>query len=204
MQATRRIAATLVVAIAVVMIAYFRNGERTIPGQLQRPSVASRGASTPETRISAPQQTTTRSSSDAGRHELSGFVARVSDGDTLRIRFDDGEKVVRLIGVDAPEIRGPHRQAERGGDAAKRFVRSLAERRRVRITTDAESGTDPHGRTLAYVHLEDGRLLNREIIRAGHARVYRRFEFREREALLAAEQEARRARRGIWARESRR
>ena len=198
MRATRRIVVTLVVAIAVVMIAYFRNGERSIPEQLQRPSPDS--PSTAGTPASAPEPTST----DAGRRELSGFVTRVSDGDTLRIRFDDGEEVVRLIGVDAPEIRGPHRRAERGGDASKRYVRSIAERRRVRITTDAGAGSDPHGRTLAYVHLDDGRLLNREIIRAGHARVYRRFQFRERESFLAAEQEARRARRGIWVGENRR
>lgn len=202
MRATRRILASLVVAIAVVMIAYFRNGERRISEQPQRPSAASRSAPTPGTPASAPEQTATHSRSDAARRELSGVVTRVSDGDTLRVRLDDGEEVVRLIGVDAPEIRGPHRRPERGGDAAKRYVRSIAEHRRVRVTKDPESGTDPHGRTLAYVHLEDGTLLNREIIRAGHARVYRRFQFREREGFLAAEQEARRARRGIWARES--
>jgi len=127
-----------------------------------------------------------------------GVVIRISDGDTLHVKTGEGRKLVRLIGVDAPEIDGPHRRAEAGGIEAKEFVRSIAEGREARIVTDPQNDNDPHGRVLGYIYLNDGTFLNLEIIRAGHARVYRKFRFRERDHMIEAEREARKAGRGMW------
>ena len=47
--------------------------------------------------------------------------------------------------------------------------------------------------------LPDGRLANVEIIRAGLAETYRRFDYHRKTAFFAAEREAKDAKRGMWA-----
>ena len=63
----------------------------------------------------------------------------------------------------------------------------------------ADGMLDRYGRTLAYVTLPDGRLLNLEIIRAGWAEAYRGFRYVRKRDFLAAERDARQAQRGMWA-----
>jgi micrococcal nuclease len=122
-------------------------------------------------------------------------VRQVIDGDTITV---SGVGVVRLLGVDAPEKTGGYRDAERFGDEAAAFMRKLVDGRMVRLEHDGER-KDQYNRTLAYVFLPDGTLANEAIIRAGLAEVYRRFEFRLKGRMLAAEREARDAHRGLWA-----
>jgi micrococcal nuclease len=121
-------------------------------------------------------------------------VRQVIDGDTITVA---GVGVVRLLGVDAPEKTGGYRTAERFGDEATTFLKRLIEGRVVRLEFDG-ARRDQYNRTLAYVFLEDGTLANEAIIRAGWAEVYRRFNLVRTPALLAAEREARDARRGMW------
>jgi micrococcal nuclease len=122
-------------------------------------------------------------------------VRQIFDGDTISV---SGVGVVRLIGVDAPEKTGGYRESEPFGDAAARFLRALLEGQTVRLEFDGPR-KDAYNRTLAYVFLGDGRLANVEVIRAGWAETYRRFEFRRKPDFLAAERAAQTARRGMWA-----
>ncbi len=122
-------------------------------------------------------------------------VRQVIDGDTITV---SGVGVVRLIGVDAPEKTGSYRASEPFGDAAATFMRTLLEGQVVRLEYDGPR-TDQYKRTLAYVFLADGRLANLEIIRAGWAEVYRRFEYARKPEFLAAEREAKDGKRGMWA-----
>ena len=122
-------------------------------------------------------------------------VRQVIDGDTITV---SGVGVVRLIGVDAPEKTGGYRDSEPFGDAATKFMKSLLEGRDVRLEYDGPP-KDQYNRTLAYVYLGDGRLANLEIIRAGYAETYRRFEYRKKADFFAAERDAKAARRGMWA-----
>lgn len=122
-------------------------------------------------------------------------VRQVIDGDTITV---SGVGVVRLLGVDAPEKTGGYRQSEPFGDAATRFMRTLLDGQTVRLEYDGPR-KDPYNRTLAYVFLADGRLANVEIIRAGFAETYRRFEYRRKPDFFSAEREAKDAKRGMWA-----
>jgi micrococcal nuclease len=122
-------------------------------------------------------------------------VRQVIDGDTITV---SGVGVVRLIGVDAPEKTGGYRDSEPFGDAATRFARTLLEGQDVRLEYDG-ARKDQFNRTLAYVFLPDGRLANLEIIRAGWAETYRRFEYARKPDFFAAERDAKAARRGMWA-----
>lgn len=122
-------------------------------------------------------------------------VRQIIDGDTITV---SGVGVVRLLGVDAPEKHGGYRPSEPFGDAATAFMKRLLEGKDVRLEYDGPR-KDQYNRTLAYVFLPDGRLANLEIIKAGYAETYRRFDYQRKPAYFAAEREAKEARRGMWA-----
>jgi micrococcal nuclease len=125
-------------------------------------------------------------------------VERVSDGDTIAIRRGNRRVLVRLIGVDAPEVDGPYRRREKGGDLAKREMEKLVAGRKVHIQGDPHQPLfDTHGRMLAYVY-EGRTLVNGEMIRRGYARAYRKFRHEQRETFIRYENEARTGKRGLW------
>ncbi len=141
-------------------------------------------------------------------------VRRVVDGDTVVVRLKDRrEELVRLIGVDSPELHESAklaREAARTGrDAAaiqalgRRAARvtagMLSPARRVDLELDVEH-RDREGRLLAYIWREDGTLVNLALLDAGYARLLTippnvRHAHRFRACLA----EARAARRGLWA-----
>ena len=123
-------------------------------------------------------------------------VVRVVDGDTLLL---DGNERVRLIGVDTPESVDPRRPVEHFGKEASAFVRRTVEGRKVRLESGNEA-RDNFGRTLAFVYMEDGSMLNAEIIRQGYGHAFTRYPFRYSEQFRAFEREARENQRGLWAR----
>jgi micrococcal nuclease len=122
------------------------------------------------------------------------FCLRVIDGDTIVL---DGNERVRLIGVDTPETVHPRKSVEYFGREASAFTHRLVEGRRVRLEYDQDL-RDRYGRTLAYVFLEDGRLVNAEIIRQGFGFAYTKYAFRRMEEFRACEREARATERGLW------
>jgi len=143
--------------------------------------------------------------------ERQGTVSWVYDGDTLKI---DPVGKVRLLGIDTPERENSKRDrflTSKGISAArqrqiyqlaKEFNISHIKGQKVTLSFD-DSPRDRHGRLLAYVHLADGRLLNRVLLEQGLAVVYRRFSFRMKDDFLNAEAEAKQSKRGLWAAEER-
>ena len=121
-------------------------------------------------------------------------VIKVYDGDTIQI--EDGTRV-RLIGIDAPEVNSPYGHAEPYGYASKRYLVRLLHGEKVRIKVGPEP-FDKYGRTLAYIYLTDGTLVNARIVRDGWARVYRRFGFRYKDLFVSYEREARAKGIGMW------
>lgn len=122
-------------------------------------------------------------------------VVRVVDGDTILFAPD---LRVRLIGVNAPESVKPDSPVEPWGAEASDFTREFLAGGAARLEYDRER-TDQYGRTLAYVWVGD-RMLNEELLRAGLARWERHFNYatENKQRFRAAQDEARRARRGIW------
>ena len=111
---------------------------------------------------------------------LTGKVVGIADGDTITVLVENRQVKVRLHGIDCPE------KGQAFGTKAKRFTAGLVTGRTVSLgVTD----TDRYGRTVAIVHLEDGRVLNHEIVRAGFAWWYRKYAPRD-ETLEALEVEA--------------
>jgi micrococcal nuclease len=115
-----------------------------------------------------------------------------------------GERV-RLIGVDTPETKHPNKPVEHFGKDAAVFTRRMVEGKRVRLEFDPANTSRAHKdstqqrRTLAYVFLEDGTLLNAEIIKQGYGFAYTRFPFERVDEFRRLEREARDQGRGLWA-----
>jgi len=126
-------------------------------------------------------------------------VTRVVDGDTLQL---DGSERVRLIGVDTPETVHPRKPVQCFGTEASKFTKRLAQGQTVRLAFDQANAhvghRDRYHRTLAYVYLSSGLLINREIIRQGYGHAYTYYPFRYLEDFRAAEREARQNSRGLW------
>ena len=121
-------------------------------------------------------------------------VSHITDGDTFWARCPDDIKV-RLLLIDAPE----RDQFPFGRQAKAAIEKLLPLRSRVALELDVQS-TDRYGRTLAYVFLPDGQMVNEEMAREGYAiaLVYPpnvRYVERIRKAVV----QARAARRGLWA-----
>jgi len=122
-------------------------------------------------------------------------VVQVVDGDTLVLA---GGTKVRVLGIDAPEMERDGHPAEFLAHKAKATLEVLTLNRAVGLEYD-RLRYDHYGRLLAYLWLPDHTLVNAELVRRGLARVY--FiapNLRYREILLAAQQEAIEAQRGVW------
>lgn len=144
-----------------------------------------------------------RSADAGGAAEAAARVVEVIDGDTVALATG---RLVRYIGIDAPEVRRREHGAwvldpEPFGLAALKENRRLVEGRPVRLRFDVER-MDRFGRLLAYVYVDD-LLVNEHLVRAGLARAHRYGRNRELELrLAAAERQARDAHRGLWSDET--
>lgn len=134
------------------------------------------------------------------RKQTKRAVVAVVDGETLRL--DDGREV-RLTGVLAP--RAPPGMAAGSvwapAEAAREALGKLLTGRSVRIAVKGRA-KDRYGRTLAHVFLTEGKTdtwVEEKLVGEGLARVASVAEARDCiSELLAAEDRARRAKRGLW------
>ncbi|RME29653.1 hypothetical protein D6792_03550 [Candidatus Parcubacteria bacterium] len=135
------------------------------------------------------------------QQELSGFITRVVDGDTVIARLADGELVrVRAIGINTPESVDPRRPVECFGKEAAARAREFLEGREVILRLDPTQGThDRYGRLLAYIFRDDGLFFNLEMIAEGYAHEYTyRIPHQYQQTFQEVERAAREAQRGLW------
>ncbi len=114
-------------------------------------------------------------------------VVAVLTGDTLKVLKSRQVMIVRLQGIDAPE------KTQRYGKQAKDFTESVVFGQKVVINV---KGIDRNESIIAEVVLEDGRSLNREIVKAGFAWWHR--ERSEDLSLWLLEDRARESKLGLW------
>jgi endonuclease YncB( thermonuclease family) len=128
-------------------------------------------------------------------NDMTVKVMRVIDGDTIVV---EGGKRIRYLGIDTPETVDWRKGVQCFGPEASRLNKELVEGKRVRLERD-KSDTDRYNRPLRYVWLGDV-LVNEFLIREGYAieNFYGSADKKYRERLHAAEEEARREKRGLW------
>lgn len=143
-----------------------------------------------------------------------GSVVRVVDGDTLVLQLATRKKptTVRLIGLNAPESKvsaHAHQMAKRSkrdvsvilrmGAQATKFLESVAKPGTKVELEYGQTRYDKYKRTLGYVYLLDGTMLNELVLREGYA-LPTTYSDNTRYALRlrAAAEEAQRKGRGLW------
>lgn len=123
---------------------------------------------------------------------VTGKVIGIIDGDTYDILLDGNKTVrVRMEGIDAPEKGMPFYKA------AKKHLSDLCFRKQVTLKN---TSTDKHNRTLAYSYLEDNTELSHEMLKAGLAWHFKKYN--SDSDLAQLETEARNAKIGIWSLEN--
>ena len=148
------------------------------------------------------------------RTEFQVTVVEVVDGDTMDIRYQNGETdTVRLLGVDTPEVHTgtdpaewegiPETEAGRShlrdwGHKASEFARTELEAgEEIRIVVDEQADRrGGYDRLLVYLY-DDGALFNRQLIDQGYARLYD-TTFSKHDSFAEAEATARENSVGAW------
>lgn len=125
-----------------------------------------------------------------------GVVAQCFDGDTVRLA--DG-RVVRLTGIDSPEVRHGNKPAQYYAEESKALLESLVLKKTVRLRAVGE-GKDHYKRILAVLELDDGTNVNRLMLEKGAAFAYRHKKHPANfsQDMLQAQRAALQAQRGFW------
>lgn len=117
-----------------------------------------------------------------------GKVVSIADGDTLTVLDEtDRQHRIRLFGIDAPEKAQPFGRRSKENLADKVFGATV----RVEVVD-----VDRYGREVGRIY-RGGRFINLEQVRDGYA--WRFSAFDRHHEFDAAEAEARRQGRGLWA-----
>ncbi|MEM9351796.1 MAG: thermonuclease family protein [Planctomycetota bacterium] len=135
---------------------------------------------------------------------IHGLVTGVSDGDTCRVRLDDGREVrIRFYGVDTPEHAFPGNWGEQPhADRAEQFTNGLlygekvTVRMRMRVV-DGELKWQKTGSRFVGEVFICGQSVSRLIVRHGHGWWFKGFaeDDEDLQELAAA---AKREKRGLW------
>lgn len=133
--------------------------------------------------------------------EFTAKIIAVIDGDTVLIRREGKLIKIRLAEIDAPEVwhagmggQPPNSQkAQPFGDASKQSLSDMVLGKQVKVVSQA---VDKYGRMVAHLSI-NGLDVNAEQIRRGMAWEYSHFHGNK--ALIALQDEAQKAQRGLWA-----
>lgn len=116
-------------------------------------------------------------------------VVKIKDGDTFVLLVEEKELVVRLAHIDCPEKKQPF------GTKAKQFAADLCFGKYVTINNGDKY--DRNKRLIAEIILEDGRNVNKELVKNGLAWHFKKYSNDTNYAMH--EITAREKRIGLWA-----
>ncbi len=129
-------------------------------------------------------------------------VIDIFDGDTIKVTYQGKPEKVRLIGVDAPELRHSTRSVMYYAQEAADFTERMVKGKRVRLEFDENNkyiqNRDKYDRLLAYVYLEDGFFLNAELLKRGYGFAYTEFPFKYQDEFRRYQKEAAEGGVGLW------
>ena len=128
---------------------------------------------------------------------------RIVDGDTFDALLGDGsggytQKRIRLLGVNAPELKAKDEVEKYYATQAKFFLSSLVVNKKIELEFDSKSKKiDRYGRVLAHVNVA-GSSTEKQLLTAGFAKVLD-LDFSQRKEFLSLQQAAQSQTRGMWA-----
>ena len=130
--------------------------------------------------------------------KLTGTVISVTDGDTFKVRLDNGKtETVRLILVDTPETKHPSKPVQPCGPEAYEFTKRMVSGKKVTLELDVQE-RDKYGRLLAYVYV-GGKSVQEALLAEGLAKVsVYPPNVKYVDKYRAIEKKAKEAKKGIW------
>jgi len=163
---------------------------RTLPAWLIAVALVFAGSCSKPTQ----RNSTVAPSTKAISQVFMGRVVRIADGDTITVLDGiNAQHRIRLQGIDAPESN------QAFGTQSKKNLSDMIFDREVTVEYEK---TDQYGRLVGKILL-DGRDINLEQVKTGMAWHYKEYQREQspvdRELYARAEDEARNARRGLWA-----
>ena len=128
-------------------------------------------------------------------------VVRVIDGDTVKIKFNDKEENIRLIGIDTPETVHPSKPVQCFGVEASNIAKKILEGKQIKIEFDETQGQrDKYKRLLGYIFLADGTNFNKKMIKDGYAYEYTyNSSYKYQTEFKEAQKYAQENKLGLWA-----
>jgi micrococcal nuclease len=137
---------------------------------------------------------------DGIRGDLFFIVTSVVDASTITVTIDGVDEVVKLIGINTPELSNSDRNGLCMTNEAMKRLRKLVLQQSVKIETDRTQGTrDAYGRVLAYIYLKDGQMVNRKMIAEGYAYEYTYLlPYKHQKDFKNVQNIAKASSRGLW------
>ncbi|MAX52414.1 MAG: nuclease [Methylophaga sp.] len=122
-------------------------------------------------------------------------LKRVIDGDTIELQSG---QIIRLLGINTPEIQSRYHDAEAGGEQSKQWLINTLSHGDFFIEYDQQQ-RDKYDRALAHCFLPDGQYLNAMLIEEGLASLTLiPPNLRYSDKLIEAQSRAEQAKKGIW------
>ncbi len=122
-------------------------------------------------------------------------VKRVIDGDTLELKSG---QIIRLLGMNTPEVQNRYREGEAGGETAKQWLTKKLGQQEIFIEYDQQQ-RDKYDRALVHCFLADGHYLNAMLVEEGLASLtLTPPNLRYSDKLITAQSKAEQAKKGIW------
>src|SRR3989344_3629997 len=128
-------------------------------------------------------------------------ITKVLDGDTFIIDISGHEVIIRLIGIDTPEIVDPRKPVQCYGKEASVKAEEILYGKDIYLEKEIAKGNyDQYVRVLAYAILPDGTSYNKYIIKNGFAREYtfNKEKYRYQEEFKDAQKLAKKNLVGLW------
>lgn len=114
-------------------------------------------------------------------------VVKITDGDTIVVRDSVAELIVRLNGIDAPEMK------QESGKESKRFLESVCLGKDVMVVI---RDMDRYSRFVSDIFMLDDVMVNQLMVEEGWAWHY--VEYSDDKLLANAQMRARSSGRGLW------
>ncbi|HEY4494499.1 MAG TPA: thermonuclease family protein [Candidatus Paceibacterota bacterium] len=128
-------------------------------------------------------------------------VIDVYDGDTLVANVNGNNIVVRLIGIDTPEIVDKRKPVQCYGVEASLKAKEILLNKEIYLEKEKGKGDyDMYGRILAYVSLKDKTSYNKYMIENGYAKEYtfNKEKYKYQKEYKEAEEKAKKNKIGLW------
>lgn len=178
--------------LAIVLVAFGLLSQQQVSDLLEfSQEISSESASTSSTVAGATVSATT----------VTYLVEKVVDGDTIKVRVGDLLETVRLVGINTPESVDPRKAVECFGVEAATQLKAILLGQRVSLQKDqTQADRDRYGRLLRFVFLDD-QDVGLWLLKEGYAKesLYSNQPHVYRDMYIAAEQLAKTAERGLWA-----